>query len=60
MEIPEEFYREDQKAKADYVDKTEEGLRPQGIEGKQGGRFYGKVTLTRKGQAADVVDEGPK
>lgn len=58
MEIPEEFYREDQTAKQRAVDATESGLRRQpGIKGQQYGGTYGKVEITRKGKTETMEAE---
>lgn len=54
MEIPEEFYQEDQAAKQARVDATETGLRPQNIKGSQYGGNYGGVEVTRKGRTKTI------
>lgn len=59
MEIPEEFYREDQEAKQREVDATESGLRPQALNGSQYGRNYGGVKITRQGKT-QTVGESPE
>lgn len=43
MKIQREFYEEDQEAKNEYIDKTEEAMRPNPNDGT-----YGKIELTRK------------
>ena len=62
MEIPEEFYVEDQAAKQRRVDATVQGLKSQqGIRGKQYGGTYGKIEIesARGKQALDAgQDEG--
>lgn len=58
MEIPEEFYREDQEAKARRVDATEQGLKRQpGVKGKQYGGVYGETKITRGGRTDVLVDD---
>lgn len=58
MEIPEQFYREDQDAKARRVDATEQGLKRQpGVKGKQYGGVYGSATITRGGKTSELDAE---
>lgn len=58
MEIPEKFYQEDQAAKQEQVDRSEEGLsRQKGIDGQQYGGVYGKVKVSRRGKTRDMGAE---
>lgn len=55
MEIPDEYYREDQEAKQARVNRTEEGLsRQPGIKGQQYGGVYGNVKLSRRGETREM------
>ena len=55
MEIPKDYYDEDQAAKQANVDRTEEGLsRQKGIKGEQLGHVYGSVKVSRRGQTRDM------
>ncbi len=58
MEIPEGFYREDQAAKQQHVDRSEDGLRPQGIKGKQYGGLHGSLKITRRGETRTLEADG--
>ena len=57
MEIPREFYDEDQAAKQRVVDASESGLQPKNIKGAQYGGNYGGIGITRKGKTETVGDE---
>lgn len=60
MEIPEEFYREDQEAKQERVDAREAGLRPRSdVKGKQYGGFYGDSKIKR-GKHGVEIDNDPQ
>lgn len=55
MEIPREFYEEDQAAKQRNVDRREAGIgRQQGVKGQQYGGVYGEVKIRSKGRQVDL------